>query len=129
MKLLLRYCTIFSFGERMIWNCCSGTILFFSCREAKDETAAQVLYFFFHVEKRKIWNCCSGKFLVPDWGIYSDSVIGLSYRPASLCSLASRYASPMPESTMSPSQGLRICYRRARIDSKASIPPIRFLAP
>jgi hypothetical protein len=31
-----------------------------------------------------------------------DSGIGLSYRPASLCSLADRYDNPMPESTLSP---------------------------
>jgi hypothetical protein len=29
-----------------------------------------------------------------------DSGIGLSYRPASLCSLAGLYDNPMPESTM-----------------------------
>jgi hypothetical protein len=37
-----------------------------------------------------------------------DSGIGLSYRPSSLCSILGRYDSPMPESTISPSQGLRI---------------------
>jgi hypothetical protein len=37
-----------------------------------------------------------------------DSRIGLSCRPASLCSLAGRYDNPMPESTISPTQGLRI---------------------
>jgi hypothetical protein len=40
---------------------------------------------------------CRAKFLVPDWGIWNivDSGIGLSYNPTS-------------ESTISPSQGLRI---------------------
>jgi hypothetical protein len=46
------------------------------------------------------------KFLVPDLGIYVvDSVIGLLYRSAGLCSLADRYDNPMPESTISPSSG------------------------
>ncbi len=35
-----------------------------------------------------------------------DSCIGLSYQPASLCSLAGRYDNPMPESAISPSQRL-----------------------
>jgi len=35
------------------------------------------------------------KFLVSDWGAIVDSVIGLSYRPASLCSLAGRYDNPI----------------------------------
>ncbi len=42
--------------------------------------------------------CPVPKFIVPDSGI------GLSYRPASLCSLAGRYDNHMPESTISPSQ-------------------------
>ncbi len=39
-----------------------------------------------------------------------DYTIGSSYRIASLCSLAGRYRyeNPMPQSTISPSQGLRI---------------------
>ncbi len=48
------------------------------------------------------------KFVVPDWGDKVDSDIGLSYRPASLCSVAGRYDNTMPESTISPSQGLWI---------------------
>jgi len=48
------------------------------------------------------------KFLVPDRGDVVDSSIGLSYRPARLHMLAGRYDNPMPESTISPSQGLRI---------------------
>jgi hypothetical protein len=48
-------------------------------------------------------------FLVPDWGIEST----LAYRgvvPArqAVCSQADRHDNPMPESTISPSQGLRI---------------------
>jgi hypothetical protein len=39
------------------------------------------------------------KFIVPEWGDIVDSGIGLSYRPASLCSLADRLDNPMPEST------------------------------
>jgi hypothetical protein len=46
------------------------------------------------------------KFLVPDWGNEVDFFIGLSHRPASLCSLARRYDNLM--STLYPSQGLRI---------------------
>ncbi len=38
-----------------------------------------------------------------------DTGIELLYRPASLCSLVSRYDNPMPESTISPRQGLRLC--------------------
>ncbi len=34
-----------------------------------------------------------------------DSEIGLSYQPASLCSLAGRYDNPMPKSTLSPQSG------------------------
>jgi len=48
------------------------------------------------------------RILSPRLGDIVDSGIWLSYRPASLCSLAGQYAIPMPESTMSPSQGLRI---------------------
>ncbi len=59
------------------------------------------------------------KFLVPDWWIYSwlrhrvfvparQATIGLSYRPASLCSLTARYDNPMPEATISTIQGLKI---------------------
>jgi hypothetical protein len=48
------------------------------------------------------------KFLVPDWGIESTPA-GLSYRPTRLHRLAAgRYHYPMPESTISPSQELRI---------------------
>jgi hypothetical protein len=43
------------------------------------------------------------KFIVPDWEDKVDSDIGLSYRPASICSLPDRYDNPMPESTFSPS--------------------------
>jgi len=39
------------------------------------------------------------KFLVPDWGDIVNSGIGLSYRPANLCSLAGLYDNPMPDST------------------------------
>jgi hypothetical protein len=47
------------------------------------------------------------KFIVPDWGNKVDSGIGfLSYRPARLHRLAGRYDNPMPESALSPSQGL-----------------------
>ncbi len=46
------------------------------------------------------------KFLV--LGEIVDSGIGLSYRPAGLHRLAGRYNNPMPVSTLSPNQGLRI---------------------
>jgi hypothetical protein len=42
------------------------------------------------------------KFLVPDWGYKVDCGIGLSYWPASICSLAGRYDYPMPQWTLSP---------------------------
>jgi hypothetical protein len=48
------------------------------------------------------------KFLVPDWEVLVDSCIGLSHRPARLHRMAGRYDNPMPESTISPSEGLRI---------------------
>jgi hypothetical protein len=38
----------------------------------------------------------------------ADSGIGLSYLPASLSYLGGRYDNPIPESAISPSQGLRI---------------------
>ncbi len=40
--------------------------------------------------------------------------IELSYLPANLCSLAGRHDNPMPESTISPSQGLRIWLLHSR---------------
>ncbi len=59
-------------------------------------------------EKRTVrWT--RGQILSPWLGDIIDSGMGLSYRPASLCSLAGRYDNPMSESTISPSQGLRIC--------------------
>ncbi len=48
------------------------------------------------------------KFLVPDWDDIVNSGIGLSYLPAGLHRLAGRYYSPMPQSIISPSQGLKI---------------------
>ncbi len=49
------------------------------------------------------------KFVVPDWRDIVDSGMGLlSYRPARLHRLAGRYDNLMPESTISPSLGLRI---------------------
>ncbi len=52
--------------------------------------------------------CLIAKFLVPDWGDKVNSGIGLSYRPATarLHRLAGQYNNPMPESTISPGQGL-----------------------
>jgi hypothetical protein len=48
------------------------------------------------------------KFLVPDWRDIVGSGIELSYRHARLHMLAGRYDNPMPELTISPSQGPRI---------------------
>jgi hypothetical protein len=50
------------------------------------------------------------EFIVLDWGDKVNSVKGLSYLPASLCSLEGRYEydNPLPESTVSPRQGLII---------------------
>ncbi len=45
------------------------------------------------------------EFLDPGWGDKVDSGIGLSYRLAGLLRLVGRYDNPMPESTLSPSQG------------------------
>jgi hypothetical protein len=51
--------------------------------------------------------CHAAKLIVPEWGGGDTvkSVIGLSYQPASLCSLAGRYDNPMPESPLSPLSG------------------------
>ncbi len=46
--------------------------------------------------------------LSPWLGDIVDSGIGLSYRPAMLHRLEGWYDNPLPESTISPSQGLRI---------------------
>ncbi len=47
-------------------------------------------------------NAFSSQIHSPLLGDIVDSGLGLSYRPACLCSLAGRYDSPMPESTLSP---------------------------
>ncbi len=44
-------------------------------------------------------------FLDPDCGDKVNSGRGLSYRPSRLHGLAGQYDNPMPESTLSPSQG------------------------
>ncbi len=49
-------------------------------------------------------NCCS-QIHRPWLGSIVDSGIGLSYLPASLCSLAGRYNNPMTELTLSPQSG------------------------
>jgi hypothetical protein len=49
------------------------------------------------------------KVIVPDWEDKVDCAIGLSYRPASLCSLTGRYDNPMHSHISQlypPSQGL-----------------------
>ena len=48
----------------------------------------------------------AAKIIVLDWGDKVNSGIGLSYRPATLLRLAGRFDNPLPESTISPSQGL-----------------------
>jgi hypothetical protein len=48
------------------------------------------------------------QFLVLDWGNKVDSGKGWSYRPTRLHMLAGWYDKPMPYSTLSPSQRLRI---------------------
>ncbi len=50
---------------------------------------------------------CIAKFIVPDSGNNVDSGIRSSNQPASLCSLASRYDSPLPELTLSPQTGTK----------------------
>ncbi len=61
-----------------------------------------------------IWT--EAKFLVPAWEDIVDSGIGLSDRPASLCSLAGQYDNPMQESTISPQSGTKnldkVCYEK-----------------
>jgi hypothetical protein len=62
------------------------------------------------VSKFGLWShelglCSVAKFVVTRKGNIVDSGIGLSYRPASLCSLAGRYVNPMPESTLSHQSG------------------------
>ncbi len=54
------------------------------------------------------WDSHEDKFLVPHWGDKVNSGLGLSYRPARLLRLAVQYSKHMPESTMSPNQGLWI---------------------
>jgi hypothetical protein len=51
---------------------------------------------------------CTSKFIVPDWGAKVDSGRGLSDRAARVHRLAGRFDNPMPKSTISPSQRLRI---------------------
>ncbi len=76
--------------------------------------------------------CTVAKFVVPDWRVIVDSGMGLlSYRPARLHRLAGRYENPMPESTISPSQGLRIglqhgdCYCQSDSGSVVAVQCIR----
>ncbi len=47
----------------------------------------------------KSWCTPETKFLVPEWGDILDYDKGLSYRPASLCSLVGRQYNPMLQST------------------------------
>ncbi len=54
------------------------------------------------------YNVFSSQIHSPWRGDKVDSGKGLSYRPANLCSHAGRYDNPMPESTLSPRQGLWI---------------------
>ncbi len=50
------------------------------------------------------------------WGDKVDSGIGLSYRPASLCSRAGQYDNPMPGLTLSPLvRDYELGYRRASL--------------
>ncbi len=60
------------------------------------------------------------KFIVSDWGDKVDSGVGLSYRrgQATVHRLAGRYDNPMPESTISPSKGLRIWPSSPQISAK-----------
>jgi len=68
---------------------------------------------------------CS-QILIPWLGDKVDSGIGLSYRPARLhrLRLAGWYDNPMPESTLSPSQGLRIWLLVAGFDR-----PLTYILP
>jgi hypothetical protein len=52
--------------------------------------------------------CPVAKFLVPNLGDLVDTGIGYSRSGMPAYSLAGQYDNPMPESTISPSQGLRI---------------------
>jgi hypothetical protein len=78
-------------------TCCNGSGIDPSIRRhsgiwgAADEAVLNILW------KKKILSLWPGALV--------DSGIGLPYRPNSL---AGRYDKPMPESTISPSQGLRI---------------------
>ncbi len=58
------------------------------------------VYYVASTTKNMQTNKTEAKFLVPDWGIQSTTALGLSYWPAG--------PAPMPESTVSPSQGQRI---------------------
>ncbi len=66
-------------------------------------------------------NRAVAKFIVPNWGDKVDSGVGLSYLPASLCSLAGRYDNPMPESTENSLRDYEFGYRmQIRIRTKMS---------
>ncbi len=51
------------------------------------------------------WCLSSSQILSPWLRDVVDCGLGLSYRPASLCSLASRYDNPRPQSALSPQSG------------------------
>ncbi len=59
----------------------------------------------------KVVSSLLAKFMVLDWGDKVVSDIGLSYRPASLCSVAGRYDNHMLESTISPVRDYEFGYR------------------
>jgi hypothetical protein len=92
MKLLLRYYTIFFMWRSERYETADQVLYyFFMWRSERYKTADQALYYFFFFMWRseryetaaQVLYCIAAKFLVPDWG-YSDTGIGLSYRPASL---------------------------------------------
>ncbi len=87
---------------------CSGSGAFH--RQAKVvrtlliSTVSWLFYDFLSVQN-------DAKFIVSDWGDKVDFGIGLSYRPTRLHRRACRYDNPMPESTGTPIQGLRLATR------------------
>ncbi len=116
------YSTIFfMWGSEKYETAAQVLYYFFMWRSEKYETAAQVLYYFFMWRSEKyetaaqVPYCIAAKFLVPDWGIYwlwHRDVVSptMSYTglPAYVAWRAGIYADPKPESTIFPSQGLRI---------------------
>jgi hypothetical protein len=85
-------------------------LTFLQCRVCLYSLMCTVHYVHCAAHRTIRWqNLASCSQIFSPWlGAVVEYGIGLSYRSASLCSLAVRYDNPLPEATISPSQGLRI---------------------